>query len=223
VSTPHRAVGPSRRAGTPAVHWPRAELGAPARKACTGGPCRGSAGPRAATRRGRALVAIAALAATLLLPAGGQRSAAASDRWESLRALPRVALEVVVSPHHPDLTDGEARARVTEALRRAQPAPALDPASPERLRLTIRVRVLSSDDLRGYPLPFSQQYGIGPVRLALERPATVDGLATPVAATVWQSERLATGPMGRSATEILGLVDEIVGVFLADYRRAIGQ
>jgi hypothetical protein len=148
---------------------------------------------------------------------------AAGERWEALGALPRVALDVVVSPQHPDLPDAVVRTRVTPALGRAQPAPAVDPASPDRLRLVITVRVLSSDDLRGYSLPFSQQYGIGPVRLSLERQATVDGLPAPVAAVVWQSERLATGPMSRSAAEILGLVDEMVAVFLADYRRALGQ
>ena len=45
----------------------------------------------------------------------------------------------------------------------------------------------------------------------------------PVWATVWQTERQAKGPWRSSASEILELADEVVGSFLADYRRAVGQ
>ena len=72
-------------------------------------------------------------------------------------------------------------------------------------------------------LPLSQDYGIGPIRLAVERPAAISGLPSPVWATVWQTERQAKGPWRSSASEILELADEVVGSFLADYRRAVGQ
>jgi hypothetical protein len=186
---------------------------------------KGPQGPgsrRRAAGRGTRVLRVVVLALALS-PVSLASPVAGSERWEALGALPRVALEVVVSPQHADLRDAAARARVTAALARTQPAPTLDPASPDRLRLTIAVRTLSSDDLRGYALPFSQQYGIGPVRLSLERQVTIDGLAAPVPAVVWQSERLATRPMARSASEILGLVDEMMAVFLSDYRRALGQ
>lgn len=164
---------------------------------------------------GRAAVAVA------LLLAG--TSASAAERWEALAALPRVAVDVVTSPAHLDLGVDAVRARLEQALRRGQPAPVLDQRSAERLRLTVAVRQMSSDDLRGYHLPFSQLYGIGPVRLVLERPAAVAAMPRPVTAVVWQSERLAMAPMARSPGEILGFVDEMAAVFLEDYRRAHGQ
>ena len=57
----------------------------------------------------------------------------------------------------------------------------------------------------------------------VERPAAISGLPGPVWATVWQTERQAKGPWRSSAGEILELADEVVGSFLADYRRAVGQ
>jgi hypothetical protein len=175
---------------------------------------------RSNRRPWKRLGASVAALATLVVAAS---PLAAGERWEALVALPRVAVDVVVSPAHLDLAPEAVRARLEQALRRGQPAPALDPHGPERLRLTMAVRRMSSDDLRGYHLPFSQTYGIGPVRLALERPATVAGLPGPVPVVVWQSERLATAPATRSAAEILGLVDEVAGVFLEDYGRALGR
>jgi hypothetical protein len=148
--------------------------------------------------------------------------AGAAERWEALQAVPRVALEVTFSPHHPDLTAEEARRRLEESLRRNQPAPLVDAASADRLRLTISVRSYSSSELRGFYLPLSQAYGIGPVRLWLERPAAISGLPHPLWAIVWQTERQAKGPWRTSAAEILELADEVAGSFLADYRRALG-
>ena len=149
--------------------------------------------------------------------------ASAAERWEAIQALPRVAIEVTFSPNHPDLAPEDVRRRIEEALRRTQPAPAIDQASADRLHLTIGVRAYSSSDLRGFYLPLSQAYGIGPIRLAVERPAAISGLPSPVWATVWQTERQAKGPWRSSASEILELADEAIGSFLADYRRAVGQ
>ncbi len=183
-------------------------------------PERGRRTARTIRARSDAACTRAALAIALVLAAA---PVLAAERWEALAALSRVAVDVVTSPAHLDLGADAVRVRLEQALRRGQPAPVLDPKSADRLRLTVAVRQFSSDDLRGYHLPFSQLYGIGPVRLVLERPATVAVLPGPVAAVVWQSERLATAPMARSATEILGLVDEMAAVFLEDYRRALGQ
>lgn len=146
-----------------------------------------------------------------------------AERWEAIQGLPRVAIEVTVSPNHADLTPEEVRRRVEEALRRTQPAPVIDQASADRLHLTIAVRSYSSSDLRGFYLPLSQAYGIGPIRLTVERPAVISGVPSPVRATVWQTERQAKGPWRSSASEILELADEVVSSFLTDYRRAIGQ
>jgi hypothetical protein len=169
---------------------------------------------RGATRRVAVLAAACALIAT---------GAAGGERWDALRALPRVALEITLSPNHPDLSPEDVRKRIEDGLRHAQPAPAVDPGSSDRLHLVVSVRSYSSADLRGYYLPFSQAYGIGPVRLAVERVAVIPGLGTPMAAQVWQAERQAKGPWRASAAEVLELTDEVVASFLADYRRALGQ
>ena len=164
-----------------------------------------------------------ALPIALMLLLALDEPAPAAERWEALQSLPRVAVEITFSPNHPDLTAEEVRRRVEEALRRAHPAPAVDPASADRLRLTISVRSYSTSDLRGFYLPLSQAYGIGPVHLSLERPAAISGLPTPVWATVWQAERQSKGPWRTSASEVLELADEVVASFLGDYRRALGQ
>jgi hypothetical protein len=163
------------------------------------------------------------LLAAMALGLAAPRPAPAADRWAALQGLSRIAVDITFSPQHVDLAAEEVRPRVEEALRRAQPAPALDPASTDRLRLVVSVRSYSSSDLRGYYLPLSQAYGIGPVRLGVERAAAIPGITGLLPVTVWLTERQAKGPWRSSATEILELVDEVVAAFLADYRRAQGQ
>jgi hypothetical protein len=145
-----------------------------------------------------------------------------AERWDGLHALSRVALVVTVSPVHADLTTDELRRRVADVLRQTQPAPAIDASSADRLHLTVAVRSYSSADLRGFYLPFSGLYGIGPVRLAVERPALLPGLAAPTLVQVWQAERQAKGRWQNSAAEILELASEVLASFLVDYRRALG-
>ncbi|HET8579093.1 MAG TPA: hypothetical protein VFO18_18505 [Methylomirabilota bacterium] len=164
------------------------------------------------------------LALLLLVSAlAASRAAAAADRWQGLQSMPNVSVEITFSPNHPDVSADEVRPRILEAIKRATPAPIIDIGSADRLHVLIAVRSYSSSDLRGYYLPLSQAYGIGPIRLTVERPAAISGLPAPVWATVWQAERLAKGPWRSSAYEVLELVDEVVASFLADYRRALGQ
>jgi hypothetical protein len=144
----------------------------------------------------------------------------AAERWETIQALPRVAVEVTLSPNHPELLVEDLRRRVADALRRDPVAPAVETQSPERLHLIVAVRAYSSSELRGFYLPLSQSYGIGPVRLVLERPAQVPGLAAPIVVPVWQAERQAKGPWRTSAAQVLELTDEVVAAFLEDYRLA---
>jgi hypothetical protein len=150
-------------------------------------------------------------------------AAAGGERWDALRLLPRVGLEITLSPNHPELSTEDVRKRIEDGLRGAHPAPVLDPASRDRLHLIAAVRRYSSTELRGFYLPLSGSYGIGPVRLAVERVAVIPGLGTPIAAQVWQAERQAKGPWRASAAEVLRLTDEVVASFLGDYRRAQGQ
>jgi hypothetical protein len=163
---------------------------------------------------------------TLLLlalgPAWGA-PATAADRWQGLQSLNSVAVEITFSPNHPDVSVDEVRQRIMEGVKRGNPVPVLDIGSADKLHLLIAVRHYSGSDLRGYYLPLSQAYGIGPIRLTVDRPAAISGLPTPVWATVWQTERLAKGPWRSSANEVLELVDEVIASFLADYRRALGQ
>ncbi len=164
------------------------------------------------------------LALLVLAPAlAGGAPAMAADRWQGLQSLNSVAVEITFSPNHPDVSVDEVRQRIMDGVKRANPTPALDIGSADKLHLLIAVRQYSSSDLRGYYLPLSQAYGIGPIRLTVDRPAAISGLPTPVWATVWQTERLAKGPWRSSAYEVLELVDEVIASFLADYRRALGQ
>jgi hypothetical protein len=114
-----------------------------------------------------------------------------------------VRLAVSVDLEHP--VDGasadELGRRLAAFLAELRPPIAVDPASPDRLRLTGAVRPYSSSALRGYALPFSGTYGIGPVRLALERIVHLPGRPSPpLSAIVWQREQMvatrwpATGP-----------------------------
>ena len=168
----------------------------------------------------RERVGVRVISCAALILAAAITPARAGERWEGLRALPRVAVEVIVSPNHPDLPPDELRRHVEDALRQMHPAPAIDSTSPDRLRLTVGVRAYSSSDLRGYYLPLSQTYAIGPVRLSVERPGAVGGAS--MAVVVWQAERQVATPWRRSEVDILQLTDELVAVFLADYRSALG-
>ena len=91
------------------------------------------------------------------------------------------------------------------------------------MHLTVGVRAYSSSELRGFYLPLSQAYGIGPVRLVLERPALVSGLGAPITVQVWQAERQAKSVWRNSAAEILDLTDGVFAAFLLDYRLATGR
>ena len=104
-------------------------------------------------------------------------------------------------------------------MRAAGPALILDRASSSRLRLTVVVRPYSATALRGFWLPFSGTYGIGPVRLSVERTAVPVGVSTPVLASVWHTERQAAGPWRESPAEIVRLLDEALSEFLDAYHR----
>jgi hypothetical protein len=136
--------------------------------------------------------------------------------------MPRAALEISMDPDHPLVSVEDLERRVEDALRQNRPPLAFDPTSQDRLHITIAVRSYNASELRGFYLPFSGDYGIGPVRLSVERPATIRGLSAPVPAVVWQAFRQAKAPWHRSGREILALVDELVAELLEDYSRAAG-
>ena len=159
---------------------------------------------------------LAAGLAVALVPAGAGPAEAQSRA--GLQGLRRVAIEVTMAPDHPRLDPGALEQRLEELLVTSPAAPKLDLQSPDRLRLAVSVRAYTGSELRGFYLPFSGTYGIGSVRLSVERLVTIPGLASPLPAVVWQTERHAGGPWHRSAAEIMGLVDELVAAFLEDSR-----
>jgi hypothetical protein len=152
-----------------------------------------------------------------LLAAGAARVDAA---WPGLRGVKRVAIEVVFSPDHPQLAPEVVEKRLEDALLASPAAPKPDPRSTDRLRLVVAVRQVTSSDLRGYYLPWSGYYGVGTVRLAVERQMVVPGSppAAAIPAIVWQVDRQALGPWRRSRDEIMALIDDLVATLIEDMR-----
>jgi hypothetical protein len=144
----------------------------------------------------------------------------AAEPWIGLSSVSRVAVEVVLDPAHPQVTREELEHRVAQVLRAGAPGLSVDPRGSDVLRLTVSVRRVSSAKLRGFYLPFSGAYGLGTVRLAVERRVTVPGLADPVPAIVWQREQLAQAGWRQSGTEVRAHLEGLLGAFLEDYRRA---
>jgi hypothetical protein len=133
-----------------------------------------------------------------------------------LTGLERVAVRVEGTADVATLS-AELQQRIADALRQPPRGVHIDPASPDVLRLTVGIRSLSSTTLRGFNLPFSGTYGVGPVRLALQRRVVVGGVSD-VLATVWEDERQAAGPWRGVAAQARRLTDELVDAFLAAYR-----
>jgi hypothetical protein len=159
-----------------------------------------------------------ALSVALLLAAAstGQPRAEAAP---ALAGLTTIGVDVELDPSQEALSPRALAQRIEARLREAAPALSLDAASPARLRLTVLVRPYDATALRGFWLPFSGTYGIGPVRLSVERPATVAGTSTPLRASVWHAERQAAGPWRESAAEVFRLLDQALSDFLDAYHR----
>ena len=150
----------------------------------TGGAARAS---KRLQRTRAPLAAVATLIGVLLGPGFVTASAAAEAPGDVLR------LAVVVDLEHPvSGADADDLGRSLAAFVAARgPAVALDAASPDRLRLTVSVRPYSSTALRGFFLPFSGTYAIGPVRLSLERTVALPGRTSDTfTAIVWQREQV---------------------------------
>ena len=163
---------------------------------------------------------MAALAlSVVLLLAATSVSLATAEPARGLAGLTTIGVDVELDPSQESLSSEQLARRIDARLRAAAPALTLDPASPTRLRLTVKVRPYGATALRGFWLPFSGTYGIGPVRLSVERPAMVTGMSTPVLASVWHAERQAAGPWRNSQAEIFKLLDEALSDFLDAYHR----
>lgn len=160
-----------------------------------------------------------ALVTLLVLTATGAPAQDASS--SGLKNLPRVALEVVLAPDLVDLED-DLEQQVERVLREQSPAPILDPSSPPKLRLVVTVRPVGATELRGFWLPFSGTYAVGTVRLEVVRVVTLPGPppSTSVPAIIWHAERHIAQPWRQVETAVGAAVEELLGAFLEDYRRA---
>jgi len=162
------------------------------------------------------MAALALSVALLLASFAGQATAGPAP---ALAGVTTIGVDVELDPSQESLSSEELRHRIEARLRAAAPGLTLDPASPTRLRLTVQVRPYNATALRGFWLPFSGTYGIGPVRLSVERTATVAGVSAPLSASVWQAEGQAAGPWRQSPAEIAKLLDQALSDFLDAYRR----
>jgi hypothetical protein len=160
--------------------------------------------------------AVRLLAVLLLALPGG----AEAEPWQALRGLERVSLAIGVPADHPGPGIAELEARIRDALRRAERAPGVDPASPDRLHLGVWVGPVAAAELRGFWLPFSGTYAVGHVRLSVERQVMIPGVPSAMPAVVWQAERQASGPLRKAPLEIAVLVEDLLADFLQAYARA---
>ena len=146
-------------------------------------------------------------------------SASAAEPARGLTGLATIGVDVELDPSQTSLSSAQLMRQIDSRLRAAAPALTLDPASMSRLRFSVLVRPYNATALRGFWLPFSGTYGIGPVRLSVERTAMVTGVSSPVLASVWHAERQAAGPWRESPAEIVKLLDATLSEFLDAYQR----
>ena len=141
----------------------------------------------------------------------------ATAQGGALAHLDRIAVRVEAGPDARALSV-ELERRIVDALRSASPpAIQVDASSADVLRLIVGIRAVDATVLRGFYLPFSGTYAIGPIRLALQRPVSLGGVPG-VPATVWEDERQAAAPWRRMADETRRLVDELITGFLQAHR-----
>ena len=139
---------------------------------------------------------------------------------QGLTGLRRVSLAVDLQYPIDTLSAEDLLARLEDGLRQAEPAMSVNESATDRLRLVVSVRPVSGSTLRGFWLPFSGTYGIGPVMLELERLVSLPGVPRPFPAIVWQAERTATGAWRTAGAEIMRLTNELIAEWLDARRQA---
>ena len=156
----------------------------------------------------------------LIALVGALLAVVAETSAQGLTGLRRVSLAVDVQYPLDALSAEDLLARLEDGLRQAEPAMSVNESATDRLRLVVSVRPVSGTTLRGFWLPFSGTYGIGPVMLELERLVSVPGAPRPFPAIVWQAERIATGPWRTAGTEIMQLTGDLIAEWLDARRQA---
>jgi hypothetical protein len=164
-------------------------------------------------RRSALVAALLLLGACSPTRAGGAEAAAGAA--VGLSALGAVSLHVELAPQGPPLDPGALTRRLAAGLRGEPRAPRLDPASRDRLLLRVGVFAISSAGLRGFWLPFSGDYAVGSVRLALERPARLESTGAPLPAVVWSAEQPVAAAGRAASAAVLAAVDLLAAEFAA--------
>lgn len=139
-----------------------------------------------------------------------------------LVGLDRVAIEVQMGQDAADLNlqAEELGILVRTGLRERIPRLAVDPSARDRIRLSVQVRLVSSSELRGFYLPFSQDYGIGPVRLEVSREVAIAGVDGILRAPVWHAEQLVMGPSHGTWVDVQEAVTRLLDELARDHQRA---
>jgi hypothetical protein len=124
--------------------------------------------------------------------------------------LRQVTLGVEITHPLPAMTTEDLTTHLGRALRAADPALTIREHVVDRIRLAVSVHPMSATTLRGFWLPFSGTYGVGTLRLTVERMVMVSGLPRPVPAILWHAERSVGGPWRTTDRQIVTLLHEMV-------------
>ena len=172
-----------------------------------------------AERRNRHHLFVIVHLLALAIGLGTASTSAAADAPGGLVGLRRVS--VLVDLEHPidPVSVEDLVTRVEEALRGTEPPLAIHEPATDRIRLIVSVGPVSATTLRGFWLPLSGTYGIGSVRLAVERLVTLPGAPHKLNATVWQTDRRVAGPWRTIGPETMHAVDELLAELLETRRQ----
>ena len=145
--------------------------------------------------------------------------AGAAEASAGLAGLRRVSVSVELEHPLEPVSAEDLVALIEDALRGAAPPVAIHEAAGDRIRLTVSVGPVSATALRGFWLPFSSAYGIGALRLGVERMVTLPGVPRPFPAIVWQSERTVAGPWRNTGAAVAQLVEDMLAELLEARRQ----
>jgi hypothetical protein len=149
--------------------------------------------------------------------------AGGADERSRLAGLRQVSVSVDLGHRLDGMTAHTLAEHLFGALRKSQPPLAIQDGLSDRIRFTVSVRSVSATTLRGFWLPFSGTYGIGALRLGVERMVTLSGVPGAFPALVWQTERTVGTAWRESDREIVRLLDEMVAELLEARRSHAGQ
>lgn len=141
-------------------------------------------------------------------------SAVAADERPRLAELRDVTVSVDLVHPLDGMTADDVTEHLVGGLRKAEPPLTIRDGVSDRIRLTVTVRPMSATTLRGFWLPLSGTYGIGALRLGVERMVTLSGSPRALSALVWHTERIVGIAWRETNREIVRLLDEMVAEFL---------